>query len=113
MQNKTKSIGDKQPIDYLTVDFIELHNQSVKVDTVSANSKKLTIEQAKIFIDKWNRSKAIGLYKFITLYRVDITFKDGTKRSFRINGKNIKENTDYCFDLGDSQFIERLWSQIK
>jgi hypothetical protein len=44
---------------------------------------------------------------------VDITMKDGTKRTFRINGKNIKESNDYCFDLGDKKYVETLWTMTK
>jgi len=110
---QTKSFGDKKVIDLTSVDFIEIRNQSGQADTIQNLRKRLTNEQAKLFIDKWNNAKSNGLCKYIVLYWVDITMKDGTKRTFRINGKNIKESNDYCFDLGDNKYSETLWTMTK
>ena len=110
---QTKSFGAKKVIDLTTVDFIEIRNHSGQADTIQTVRKRLTNEQAKLFIDKWNNAKSNGPCKNIVLYWVDITMKDGTKRTFRINGKNIKESNDYCFDLGDNKYAETLWTMTK
>lgn len=110
---QTKSIGDKQAIDLATVDFIEIRNHSGQADTIQTIRKRLTTEQTKLFVDKWNIAKSNGPCKYIVLYWVDITFKDKTKRTFRVNGKNIKEKNDWCFDLSDSKYIEQLWTKTK
>ena len=110
---QTKSFGDKKVIDLTTVDFIEIRNHSGQADTIQTVRKRLTNEQAKLFIDKWNNAKSNGPCKYIVLYWIDITMKDGTKRTFRINGENIKESNDYCFDLGDNKFAETLWTMTK
>tara|TARA_B100000683_G_C12474576_1_gene549016 strand:+ start:1582 stop:1704 length:123 start_codon:yes stop_codon:yes gene_type:complete len=34
-------------------------------------------------------------------------------RTFSANGDNIKEDNDYCFSLGDKDFIEHLWNESK
>lgn len=109
-QTKKKLIGDKQTIDISTVDFIEISNHPGQINTVETLRKRLTNEQAKIFINKWNNAKSNGHCKYIVLYWVDITFKNGAKRTFRINEKNIKEQNDVCFDLGDSNYITQLWA---
>ena len=110
---QTKSIDDKQAIDLTTVDFIEIRNHSGQADTIQTIRKRLTNEQTKLFVDKWNTAKSNGPCKYIVLYWVDVTFKDKTKRTFRVNGKNIKEKNDQCFDLGDSKYIEQLWTKSK
>ena len=110
---QTKSIGAKQSIDLTTVDFIEIRKQSGQADTIQTNRKRLTNEQNILFVDKWNAGNSNGPCKFIVLYWVDITFKDKTKRTFRVNGKNIKEKSDFCFDLGNSKYIEQLWRKTK
>lgn len=110
---QTKFFVYKKVIDLTTVDFIEIRNQSGQAHTIQTLCKRLTNEQAKLFIDKWNNAKSNGPCKYIVLYLVDITMKDGTKRTFRINGKNIKESNDYCFDLGDKKYVETLWTMTK
>lgn len=111
-QTKTKSTGDKQPINFSTVDFIEIRNHSGQADSIKTVFKRLTSEQTKVFVDKWNNAKANGPCKYIVLFWADITFKDGTKRTFRINGKSIKEKNDYCFDIGDNKLIENIWKEL-
>ncbi len=109
-QTKTKSIGDKQTIDFTLVDFIEIRNQSGQTDTIKTVPKRLTNEQSKLFVDSWNNAKSNGPCKYIVLLWVDIKLKDGSTRTFRINGKNVKESNDWCYDLGDNAFITQLIS---
>ncbi|GIK70535.1 MAG: hypothetical protein D8M18_10530 [Bacteroidetes bacterium] len=110
---QTKSITDKQNIDLTSVDFIEINNNSRQVDTTQITHKRLTYEQTKLFVDKWNMAKSIGPCKYIVLYWINIIFKDGTKRTFRINGNNVKENNDWCYDIGDLAFINNAISGQK
>ena len=110
---QSKSIGNKQAIKLTTVDFIEIRNHSGQADTIKTIRKRLANEQTKLFVDKWNTAESNGPCKYIVLYWVDITFKDKTKRTFRVNGKNIKEKNDQCFDLGDSKYMEHLWTKTK
>jgi hypothetical protein len=109
---QNKSIDDKQIIDFTEVEYIEIRNQSRQADTIQRICKRLTIEQSKDFIERWNNAKANGPCKYIVLFWVDIKLKDGTSRTFRINGKNIIEKNDYCFEMGDNKLIENLWKEL-
>lgn len=112
-QTKTKSNFEKSNIDIETVDYIEIKNRAGQSDTLDNLTKRLTDEQKNQFIEKFNNSKPNGLRKAIPLYFIDVHLKDGTKRSFRINGQYIKEKNDYCFDLGESKFAESIWNELK
>jgi hypothetical protein len=112
-QTKTKSNFEKSNIDIETVDFIEIKNRVGQSDTLDNLTKRLTDDQKNQFVEKFNNSKPNGLRKAIPLYFIDVHLKDGTKRSYRINGQYIKENNDYCFDLGESKFIESIWNELK
>jgi hypothetical protein len=103
-QSKIKSITDKSNIDFKTVDYIEIRNHSGLSDSVKTIRKHLSSEEAKSFVDKWNGSSSIGPCKYLVAYWIDVTLKDGTKRTFRTRGKSIKENNDQCFDLGDEKY---------
>lgn len=111
-QTKTKSNFEKTNIDIVTVDFIEIRNRAGQPDTLENQTKRLTNDQKNLFSEKFNSSKSNGLRKTIPLYFIDVHLKDGTKRNFRVNGQYIKENNDYCFDLGDSKFIETIWNEL-
>jgi hypothetical protein len=110
---ETKLFNTKQTIDYSTVDFITIRSKSEPGDTSKLIDKRLSNEQAQVFVEKWNHSEAIGPCKFVVLYWIDINFKDGSKRTFRVNGKTIKEQADFCFEFNDDKFIETLWTKIK
>jgi hypothetical protein len=111
-QTKSKSNFEKLIIDIETVDYIEIKNRAGQSDTLDNLTKRLTDEQKNQFIEKYNNSKPNGLRKAIPLYFIDVNLKDGTKRNFSMNGQYIKENNDYCFDLGDSKFIESIWNKL-
>lgn len=100
-------------IDFQGIDYIEIRNHSGQKDTIQTIRKRLTAEQSKIFVEKWNSAKSKGPCKYIVLYWVDITLNDKTVRTFRVNGQSIKENNDQCFDLGDGKYIDRLWKETK
>jgi hypothetical protein len=76
--------------------------------------RQLTADQIKIFIDKWNHSKGESTCRFIVQYYVYVKLKDGSQRLFRTNGADVKDgDTDWCYDLGDKNFIEKLWTKAK
>ena len=112
-QVKSKSVGDKKPLDLNAIKFIEIRNHHGGADSVKTIYKRLNTSQTKIFVDKFNSAKSSGLYKYIVEYWVDVSLKDGTKRIFRVNSSNIKEDNDYCFDLGDKNYLKTLWTTIK
>ena len=70
----------------------------------------MTKKQSKKFIDEWNKANPNGPCKNIAQHWVDIKLKDSTTRTFRINGENITENTDWCFTLVDSSFLSQIVS---
>ncbi len=111
-QTKSKSYFEKINIDIELVDFIEIKNTAGQSDTLENQTKPLTNNQKKLFVEKFNSSKFNGQRKAIPLYFIDVHFKDETKRSFRINGQYIKENNEYCFDLGDGSLIESIWNEL-
>ncbi len=111
-QTKTKSSFEKIKIDLESVDNIELRNRTTQSDSIKSKTKRLTETQKKQFIEKYNNSKPNGLRKAIPLYFIDVYLNNGSQRSFSINRQYIKENNDYCFDLGGRQFIELLWNEL-
>ncbi|RMG80502.1 MAG: hypothetical protein D6707_06290, partial [Bacteroidetes bacterium] len=54
-------------------------------------------------------SKSKGPCKYIPKFWLTVTLKDGTTRTFRANGENIKEDNDWCFSIGDNDFFDHLW----
>lgn len=100
----TKSLSNKKEIKIDSVDFIYMKKNQNDQDSV-----RLNFEQTKMFVDKWNDSKSIGLCKYISEYWVRIILKDGSARTFWINSANIKENNDWTYSTGDSLFIASLW----
>jgi hypothetical protein len=111
-QTKTKSNFEKSKIDIETVDFIEINNKSEQLDTIQLDKKLLTEKQKKEFVNKWNNSKSVGPIKSITRYFITIHFKDGTTRKFWGSGQYLKEGNDFGFDLGDSKYLETLWTEL-
>lgn len=111
-QTKTKSNFEKSKIDIETVDFVEINNKSVQLDTIQSDKKQLTEKQKNEFINKWNNSKSVGPIKSVTRFFITVHFKDGTTRQFRGSGQYLKEGNDIGFDLGDSKYLETLWNDL-
>ena len=61
------------PIDIESVDYITIRNQST--DTIQATTKRLTLEQTKSFIDKWNNASTIGPCKYMAKYKIEVCSK--------------------------------------
>jgi len=112
-QTKTKSVGDKQNIELAAIDNVELRKHQYQKDSLNINLKLLNGEQSKWLVDKWNNAKSNGICTYIPTFWLAIHFKDGSKRTFRINGQSIKESNDYCFDLGDNLYLDQLWTKTE
>jgi hypothetical protein len=113
LHGQTKSFGDKKAIDISSVDYIVIKNHSGQPDTIKTITKRLTPSQTKMFSEKWNNAKSKGPCIYLPTFYVDIFFKDKTKRSFRVNGQSIKESNDYCFDIGEEKYFDKLWTALK
>ncbi len=105
--------SEKASIDLRTIKYVEIRNHSNQPDSIKTIRKRLNIEQTKIFVAKWNESKSIGFCKYFPNYWIDLYFIDGSKRTFRINGKNVKEKNDWCFDFMDKNYIIELWKSAR
>ena len=104
----TKPTTHKSKIDLNDVDYIEIRLQLYDTITV-----RMTDLLNKEFVTKWNNSKSEGLCKYMPKLWLDVTFTNGTTRTFSANGENIKEDNDYCFSVGDKDFFEHLWTESK
>jgi hypothetical protein len=100
-------VSDRKKIEPSSVSYIVLSVAG------NPNFKTLNKDQQKKFVEDWNSASSIGPCIFITRDRIDVVFNDTTKRAFRINGNYIKENTDQCYDLGDTAYFEKLWQNAK
>jgi hypothetical protein len=109
-QTKKQSLIEKKSIDIERVDRIEISKRAIPPDTTKYALKVLSDEQAKLFIDKWNHTDNPELRKYLPSYNLTIYLKSGALRHFRIGGKFIKENNDYCLDFGDEKFFADFFS---
>ena len=107
-QTKFKS-ASKVPLDLNAIEFILIRNNPINSDPAKTIYRQLDYKQCQLFVKTFNNSKSCGLYKFIVEYWVDIHFRNGSIRSFRINSKHLKERGDTTFDLGDTKCLENLW----
>ncbi len=108
-QIKMQPLIEKKSIDIERVDRIEISKRAIPTDTIKFALKVLSDEQAKSFVDKWNHIDNSELRKYLPSYNLTIYLKSGAIRHFRIGGKYIKENNDYCLDFGDEKFFTDLY----
>ena len=111
-QTKTKSPNNELTIGKEQVTRIEIRNHSGQADSIKTITHMFNEAMTNDLIDRLNNSKSTGPCKYIVLYWLDVYLEDGTKRTFRINGRSIKENNDWCFDIKDSDFAENLWKKL-
>lgn len=90
-----------------------IRSQHVQTDTAYSLGYKLSAHQSQRFTEAWNSSTSIGLCKYYPSYWVTVILTDSSRRTFRLSKKSIKENNDYCFQVDDSTFIERLWEDVQ
>ena len=75
--------------------------KKIIIYTTKNESKKIKLSERESgqFVKEWNNKKSIGLCKYIAIIWVEIEITNGSKRKFRINSNNIKENNDYCYKI--------------
>jgi|JI7StandDraft_1071085.scaffolds.fasta_scaffold79961_2 hypothetical protein len=105
----TKNLIEKVTINFEKVERIEIKNNPHGQTNEKIELKELTNDQAKNLVDKWNNSKSKGPCKFGLQYWLFVTLKDGTTRTFSVNGQSIKEDDDWCYDISDEQFFKNLY----
>ena len=112
-QTKSK-VSHMTTIDFVLVDHADMNKYTGPIpdSTIRTIRRQLSLEQIKKFVDEWNKANYIGVCKFKPKYRIDLYFKDGTKRIFEING-SIKETRNYCYDLQDKKYLQDLWKDAK
>ena len=106
------------PVDLSAVDHGEISKmykrpiQIIDSLAVASESRRLTLEQIQKFADIWNTATYQGVCKFKSKYFIDLYFKNGTKRTFQING-SIKEIRDYCYEPSDKKYLKDLWKNAE
>lgn len=112
-QKKTK-VTHMTVVDFLSIDHADMHKYTVPIEdsTIGTIRRQLDSNQIKKFVDEWNKANYKGPCKFKPLYRIDLYFKDGTKRTFQING-TVKETRDYCYEFSDKKYFKDLWKNTK
>lgn len=105
-QNNSKTFSsERHPIQIDSVETIYLKKSSIDKDSIRLDSG-----QIKAFVEKWNNSESVGLYKYLPEYWMIIREKNGSIRKFRTNKDKIKENNDWAFSIGDTAFINSIWN---
>jgi len=104
----SKASQDKATIDLNAVDSITIKRHKDINHTVVHRPIKLTKSQVKIIVDKWNNASSTGLCIFLPVFEMAVYLKGDQTRQFRINARGIKENKDWCYDLDDREFIQKL-----
>lgn len=109
-QIKKQPLIEKKLLDIARVDKIEIMKCPMSIDTAGFTKKKLTDKQTKSFVDKWNHFGNPELRKYESSFKLTIFLKSGAKREFRIGGRFIKENNDYCINFEDEDYFSNLYS---
>jgi hypothetical protein len=112
-QTKSKSTIDKRTINVERIDRIEISKRSTPPDSTIVALKTLTSDQVNSFADKWNQTGNPELRKYSPSYNLSIYLKHGATRHFRVEGKYIKENNDYCYDFGDDNYFPLLYANAQ
>jgi len=102
----TSCIGqteDKQKINKGEVEYVEIHKPN---DTVYL---RLTENQMANFIENWNNSNLIDLYKYFPEYFLTVHFKGDSSLSFRTSSDLIKMKGDWAYSVGDKDYFKRIW----
>jgi len=106
-----KSFIDKKTLDIASIDSITIKRHQDLNHTVVHQPKKLNAFQIKLLANKWNTAIGKGPCIYIPTFEMIAYLSNGKTRSFRINSSSIKETSDWCYDLGDDKFIEKLLRQ--
>src|SRR5579872_541774 len=82
----------KKTIELTEVNSITILKTSGPPDTIKCVWKRLTEEQIKSFVNKWNSSGGKEARKYLAAYKIVVYLKNLSKREFRANGRFIKED---------------------
>src|SRR5437867_3587633 len=85
-QITTKSFTDKKQIDIQTVASIEILKVTGPPDSIKTFWKRLTDEQVKSFVSKWNTTKNEELRKYLPTFKIAVYLKNDSTRDFRASG---------------------------
>lgn len=107
-----QAIDEKESIDINKIAYVEISKRNLSTKTDSP-IKRVTIEQYKDFVEKWNSSKSLGADKFVSKYVLYLVFKNGSKRQFTINRNKIQQSNWMTFDIGDDLYFEKIWKKLK
>lgn len=103
-----KSPPYKKEIKIDSIDFVYIKKNQMDIDSI-----RLNLNQTKMFVYEWNKSKSIGLCKYLPEFWIVAKMTNGQTRTFRTNKNSIKENNDWTYSIGDSLFISSLWEYHK
>ena len=112
-QTKNGSEVNKLAINNELVDSIQITNNCLPCDSCQFITYRLNESMTKNLFEILNESNTKDSCKYLTLYWLDIYFKDGTIRTFGINGPLFNENNKWCFDINDSDYFENLWIELE
>jgi hypothetical protein len=101
--------GDWLTLDYNFTDSVVIKKVRCDKDTIDYPSKRLTNLEISKFYIHWNSCKKKELCKFLPTYEITVYSHYVTQRHFRANGGNIKEDNDYCYQLGDENYFDNLY----
>lgn len=102
-----KGNAHKMSIDKDSIEFVSIKKQLNASDSIYF----LTNKEIQQIVYELNNSKYKGLYKMIPKFLVHINFKNDSVRTFRTNGKLIKENNDFTYSLSTPLLIADLWKK--
>ena len=100
------------PIEISNVDSIKLIPHFPD-DTIGEPPIKLNDHNTKVFIEDLNKAHSDGVCKYYPYYNIIVYMKNGEQKSFRANGKHIKQDKDECFVIGNEEYFGKLYNDNK
>ena len=92
--------------------MIQLIFVSIKKELNASDSIYfLTNKEIQVIVHEWNNSEYKGIYKMGPEFWILINLKNDSVRTFRTNGKLIKENNDLTYSLSKPELISTLWEK--
>lgn len=100
----SRSNGSKAEINLADV-------ESITIGDGLEDSTAITLVRSDVitFVNKWNSSTPKGMCKYRPEHWFIVKMKDGSTRKFRQGGETMKENNDYCFDVGSNEAYKGLY----
>ena len=97
------SCNDKPKVDRGVIKYIEIQKLT---DTVSL---RLTTSQADDFISYLNKSRVIGLTKYLPEYTLTVHLLNDSLISYRTSKNLIKHSDDNTYEIEKVDFFRTLW----